>query len=135
MGGKYGGSGTIMETYENSFSAHIIFLIKNNHGGYAYFEICNLDVHPQETEECFRKNHIKVADGGLRYNIGNRTGVIETTILLPTGLSCQHCVLRWTYRGGDNLGICKDGSTAIGCGPQETTKVCADISIKAPKFI
>lgn len=48
---------------------------------------------------------------------------------LPAGLTCKHCVLQWRYRTGNNLGICRDGSTATGCGAQEEFRACADVAI------
>ncbi len=39
-------------------------------------------------------------------------------IMYPFSLSCEQCILQWTYTAGNNWGICDDGSGALGCGPQ-----------------
>ncbi|KAI8129805.1 hypothetical protein FF38_04400 [Lucilia cuprina] len=132
LGGKYGGSGVIVQTYENTYTANVGVQITANHLGYIYFELCNLDEFHTESEECFRKYRLKFADGSDKFFIGTTLGWIESTIVLPTGLSCEHCVLRWTYRAGNNWGICENGTGAMGCGPQEHFLSCADIRIKAP---
>lgn len=44
-------------------------------------------------------------------------------------ISCSHCVLQWTYTAGNNWGTCSNGTEAVGCGPQETFRACADIAI------
>ena len=49
--------------------------------------------------------------------------------MLPASLSCLRCVLQWKYVGGNNWGKCSDGREAVGCGPQEEFRACADISI------
>ncbi len=42
-------------------------------------------------------------------------------IMYPFSLSCEQCILQWTYTAGNNWGICDDGSGALGCGPQVIT--------------
>ena len=37
--------------------------------------------------------------------------------------------LQWTYVAGNNWGNCPDGSSGLGCGPQEHFRSCADIQI------
>lgn len=38
-------------------------------------------------------------------------------------------MLQWRYIAGNNWGMCEDGTGAVGCGPQEEFRACADISI------
>lgn len=135
LGGKYGGIGKIVATYENSLTAIVGVRITANHLGYIYFNICNLDEFPEESEKCFAKYRLKFADGSDKYYIGTTLGWIESNLIFPMGLSCEHCVLRWTYKAGNNWGICENGTGALGCGRQEHFKSCADISIKAPSDI
>lgn len=72
---------------------------------------------------------------------------VNTTAILPPGLSCNHCVLRLHYRAGNNWGgeswfqevgpfyrmpwftDCPGGGGGMGCGYQETFRSCSDISI------
>lgn len=46
-----------------------------------------------------------------------------------TGLECPNCVLQWRYIAGNNWGMCEDGTGAVGCGPQEEFRACADITV------
>lgn len=48
---------------------------------------------------------------------------------LPEGLECSHCVMQWRYIAGNNWGSCGNGTEAVGCGPQEEFRACADIAI------
>jgi len=50
-------------------------------------------------------------------------------VSLPQGLTCSQCVVQWTYTTGNTWGKCDNGTEAIGCGPQETFRNCADIQI------
>ena len=65
--------------------------------------------------------------GGTKYYIGTGTGEFSTTVQLPAGLECAHCVLQWRYVGGNNWGVCPDGEGRVGCGLQEEFRACADI--------
>ncbi|XP_061399708.1 uncharacterized protein LOC133335447 [Musca vetustissima] len=131
LGGKYGGSGVIVKSFVDTYTAVIGFKITANHMGHITYHLCNLDEFGKESEECFAKYPLKFADGSDKFYIGQTLGDIETTVVLPPGLSCKHCVLRWTYTAGNNWGTCEDGTGAIGCGNQETFKSCADVSIVA----
>lgn len=67
----------------------------------------------------------------FRYYIGSESKVYEMRYLLPPDLTCSHCVLQWRYLAANNWGRCDDGSEAVGCGPQEEFRACADIAIEA----
>jgi hypothetical protein len=53
----------------------------------------------------------------------------DSFIVHHLDFTCKKCVLQWRYRGGNNWGKCEDGTSALGCGPQEEFRACADISI------
>ncbi len=65
---------------------------------------------------------------------------------LPSGVSCWHCILQWTYVTGNRWGVgpqmaedatrdcIEDEEGKIGCGPQETFRGCADICI-GPEYV
>lgn len=57
-------------------------------------------------------------------------GYIKIKAYLPKNLTCEHCVLRWHYRAGNNWGVCPNGKGALGCGNQETFRTCSDIAIE-----
>ncbi len=42
---------------------------------------------------------------------------------------CDQCILQWTYVAGNNWGDCVNGTSGLGCGPQEHFRSCADIKI------
>ncbi|EDV95058.1 uncharacterized protein LOC6567559 [Drosophila grimshawi] len=128
LGGKYG-SGVIVKSYVGVSSADINVLITANHMGHFSFKLCNLDEFGSESDECFDKYPLAFADGSLKLYISSRTGSYDMVVQFPQGVSCKHCVLRWTYTAGNNWGICEDGSGAMGCGAQENFVNCADISI------
>lgn len=133
LGGKYGGDGVIVQTYMDTYTVIIGFDITANHLGYVSFDLCDFGKFKVESEECFAKYILKFVDGSDKFYIDTTRGWIDATVVLPIGLSCEHCVLRWTYTAGNNWGICENGKGDKGCGPQETFKSCADISIVAPK--
>ena len=77
--------------------------------------------------------------------IVNRIDIIqerfEKTIKLPEGVTCWQCLLQWTWITANRWGVgpqtpfwatefcAEDEEGAIGCGPQETFRGCADICI------
>lgn len=101
------------------------FRITANHGGYVHYQVCNLDVYGQETEECFKPipnslHQISTKDGSsilVHHNIGRFT------------TRCNHCVLRlvWVTNSNWSQKNCQDKYT--GCGEQEIFKNCADFSV------
>lgn len=50
--------------------------------------------------------------------------------MLPESLTCTQCILQWRYVAGNNWGTCPNGTGAVGCGPQEEFRACADILIE-----
>ncbi|ALC46882.1 CG4367, partial [Drosophila busckii] len=128
LGGKYG-QGVIVKSYYSSTLTALNVRITANHLGYFSMDLCNLDEFNGESDDCFAKYQLEFIDGNKRLYIGSTTGNIEAIVQFPKGVSCKHCVLRWTYTAGNNWGICENGNGALGCGAQETFRSCADISI------
>lgn len=54
----------------------------------------------------------------------------EIRYLLPPDVTCTQCVIQWRYVAKNNWGRCDNATSAIGCGPQEEFRACADISIE-----
>ena len=48
---------------------------------------------------------------------------------LPLDVTCDQCIFQWTYVAGNNWGQCSNGTSGLGCGPQETFRSCSDIRI------
>jgi hypothetical protein len=96
------------------------------HAGFMEFRLCN-NVN-NENQACFNQNLLQREAGGTRIPVnGPRT--YTDRFRLPAGLRCARCVIQWNYRAGNNWGQCPDGSGALGCGPQETFRGCADVTI------
>lgn len=64
-----------------------------------------------------------------RFYPGTENKVYEMRYVLPKGLTCSQCVLQWRYIAGNNWGKCENGTEAVGCGPQEEFRACADIAV------
>jgi hypothetical protein len=101
---------------------------------YGHFE---LEICPQETETdgCFQKLHIVSASEAVRDNNrvcvpydNNAPGPITARVQLPTGVTCNRCTIRWTYRtsypGRPDWDNC-DNPT-----PTQTFRNCADVKIQ-----
>ncbi|XP_011305712.1 uncharacterized protein [Fopius arisanus] len=127
------GSGTIVRNYTEGQVLKAIVRITANHRGYFTFALCPLAKSSDiETEECFDHHPIFTADGQSKYILpryDNDDYAVE--LVLPEGLTCQHCALRWHYTTGNNWGICENGNGALGCGAQENFRTCSDIAIHA----
>lgn len=94
------------------------------------FALCPLEKNHVETDECFDKYPIKLANGDAKYILKERrNGIYLIELVLPAGVSCEHCSFRWNYRAANAWGICEDGQGALGCGNQETFRTCSDIKI------
>lgn len=130
-GGKYG-LGVIVRKYKPGASIPIRVELTANHHGYFEFRLCPHN-NPRRvaTQECLDKYLLEQArGGGARFypgDGGNR--VFELRYKLPSGLTCSQCVLQWRYIAGNNWGNCPNGTGAVGCGPQEEFRACADVSI------
>lgn len=130
-----GGFMVMNKTVRNYFPGSTIDVIVNldtNHGGYFEFELCRRDsFNVIETDDCFKK--LQFIDGTYRKRLRNNhsdKGLMSMSLIIPDGLrDCPACILRWNYRAGNNWGVCQDGTSGSGCGPQELYRNCADISI------
>ncbi|RWS25011.1 uncharacterized protein B4U80_11510, partial [Leptotrombidium deliense] len=102
-----------------------------NHGGYFQFKICPATTMSVEvTQGCLDSNTLQVVSGGDKYYLPNRNSqTFDVQLRLPNGMSCNRCVFQWTYTAGNNWGNCGDGTSKVGCGPQETFRACGDVSI------
>ena len=120
-GGKFG-RGVIVRSYSPGQVVKVTVDVTANHRGYFRFRLC-----PQTRpgapapESCFYNNNnlLQLSQGGTKFHIKPGTGSHSTLVRLPAGLSCEHCVLQWTYVAGNNWGDCDDGTSGLGCGPQE----------------
>lgn len=109
-----------------------------NHRGYFEFRLCPNNAPKQvATQSCLDKyilRRFKTKDADetfheTRFYPGVENKVYEMRYTLPEGLTCSQCVLQWKYISGNNWGVCQNGTGAVGCGPQEEFRACADISV------
>lgn len=100
IGGNIGGAGVITRSYAAGNAITVGVKITTNHLGHFEFHLCNLDNYGSESEECFESNRLRFPDGSDELHIGDKAGEFDVTVILPDGLTCSHCVLRWTYVGG-----------------------------------
>ncbi|GFQ64707.1 chitin-binding type-4 domain-containing protein [Trichonephila clavata] len=129
--GKYG-QGIITREYASGQVIEAVVDVTTNHRGYFEFKICpNNNIKREASQQCLDNYPLKLAYGeGTKYYVGGKgNGEIKVKLQLPKGLTCAQCVFQWTYVAGNNWGRCPDGSSKLGCGPQETFRGCADIAI------
>lgn len=119
--------------YWSGQTIEVTVRVTANLRGNFYFSICPLSYPGEvETEECFQRYPVRLADGSSRYHLeSSANGDYTMLVTLPEGLRCDHCVFRWHWIAGNNWGgPCEDGkSYRVGCGRQETFRSCSDIAI------
>ncbi|XP_071454084.1 uncharacterized protein [Hetaerina americana] len=122
--------GYVVKRYSPGVVINVTAKITASHLGHFEFHLCPLGAPDAlEEEECFVP--LQLADGsGFEYRVKTwYVGDYSTRVVLPEGVTCERCVIRWQYTAGNSWGICSDGTGADGCGPQETFRSCADVSI------
>ncbi|XP_031341283.1 uncharacterized protein LOC116169351 [Photinus pyralis] len=124
----YYGQGVIVAEYQAESIINVTVRLTQNHRGTFTFGLCELvNLTKPETEDCFKT--LLFADGSEKAEVEPGNKDFYYRIQLPTGFKCDNCVLRWHYRTGNNYGTDEDGTTCLGCGPQEVFRTCADIAI------
>ncbi|XP_018560915.1 uncharacterized protein LOC108903281 [Anoplophora glabripennis] len=126
--GKYG-AGLIAGTYEAGSVIDVKIRLTANHLGTFTYSLCKLEdpKAPESGEDCFIP--LMLEDGSSQYNVTSDEFNIINKVQLPEE-PCERCVLRWHYTAGNNWGVCDDGTSGLGCGPQETFRSCSDIVIQ-----
>lgn len=136
-GGKYG-QGVIVRRYKIGQPMIVRVELTANHRGYFEFRLCANNAPKQvASQACLDKyvlRRVKTKDADdtfheTRFYPGTENKVYEMRYSLPEGLTCSQCVLQWKYIAGNNWGVCANGTGAVGCGPQEEFRACADISV------
>ncbi|KAF7993704.1 hypothetical protein HCN44_010299 [Aphidius gifuensis] len=128
-GGKYGNS-VIVRKYKTGDTIPVRVELTANHFGYFEFRVCPMKVHGKEvTQECLDKHVLLMEDKQSKYYPGPGNRIFEGYFKLPDDLTCAQCVFQWKYIAGNNWGDCGNNTSAVGCGPQEEFRACADIAI------
>ena len=108
-----------------------------SHKGFFMFRICpDTSMNEEVTQDCLDQYVLKLMNENGSYQekfpISDPTAkVYSIQALLPPKVTCSRCLLQWTYTAGNNWGQCPDGTSRVGCGPQETFRGCADMSISS----
>ncbi|KAK6168235.1 hypothetical protein SNE40_022103 [Patella caerulea] len=129
-GGIYA-TGQIVRTYKTGALITANVQITANHMGYFEFRLCvNNDVTKPATHECLNKHLLELGDGtGTKFYIDKKSGYKKVPLSLPEGVVCSQCVFQWRYHVANSWGTDPNGTSCIGCGPQEEFYACADIAI------
>ena len=129
--GKYANN-IITKTYTKGEMIKVLVDITSNHRGYFRFRIGDIGKPPM-TEEKFT-HVIPQPDGKEKWQLPSRSNGVFTVILqLPKDLVCEHCVMQWWYKVGNNWGCNYDGTCGLGKGERHESFVnCADIRIVDP---
>ncbi|GAB6030370.1 hypothetical protein CHUAL_007249 [Chamberlinius hualienensis] len=131
-GGTYG-LGIIVRNYTMGQTIDVWVDLTVNHNGWFEFRLCpNNDIHKIATQECLNEYLLELEEGGTRWYLPAgfpSTGDIYLKFKLPPNLTCSQCVMQWHYNTATTWGTCDDGTQAMGCGPQECFRGCADVMI------
>lgn len=133
--GTYAKKLYIVKTYKSGDAIDVKIEITANHFGYFVFKLCPAtDDKKEVTQKCLDSHQLKVlnSQSSDKYIVPSpKPQVFTVKLRLPSGLTCKRCVLQWTYTAGNRWGPCGNGTSAEGCGPQETFMACADVAINA----
>ncbi|XP_058824278.1 uncharacterized protein LOC131684983 [Topomyia yanbarensis] len=134
-GGKWG-QGVIVRRYRPGSVITLRVELTASHMGYFEFRICD-SVKAQQ--DCLDKHLMKILSGTpsvpnpndlkTRFYPRNGSRIYDMKAELPQDLQCTSCVIQWKYIAGNNWGVCPDGNGAVGCGPQEEFRACADVLV------
>ncbi|KAG7200447.1 hypothetical protein KM043_016050 [Ampulex compressa] len=128
-GGKFG-NGVIVRRYRTGSVIPVRVELTANHRGHFEFRTCAMTYRDQEvTQECLDKYVLRAENGSTQYYPGPGNKIFEGRFKLPDDLTCSQCVFQWRYFAANNWGDCGNGTGAVGCGPQEEFRACADIAI------
>ena len=128
--GEYAKDGFITKTYNEGQEIEVTVEITSNHQGFFRFRVGKLVNSPITQEQL---THVLLQpDGSNTWPLhSSRNGLFKIKLLLPKGLTCDHCVFQWWWTVGNNWGCDDDGNCGEGLGKEQETFVnCADIKIK-----
>ncbi|XP_078351368.1 uncharacterized protein LOC144636107 [Oculina patagonica] len=127
--GEYAKDGFITKTYKEGHEIDVTVKITSNHQGYFRFSVGKLEKRPITQEQL--KHVLLQPDGSDTWPLhSSGTGDFKIKLLLPKGLTCDHCVMQWWWTVGNNWGCDEDGNCGVGKGKEQETFVnCADIKI------
>ncbi|XP_069126493.1 uncharacterized protein [Argopecten irradians] len=128
--GKYYDPSYIRPKYASGDTIPVAVKITAHHKGFFDFKLCASADKTRRTtqlEDCLAEHPLEIVDDvtntrGLTWDLtSDRKGTIQLKVVLPAGVSCDHCVLRWRWVAGNNAG--KNAK-------QEEFRNCMDIEIE-----
>ena len=100
-GGTYA-KGIITGRYTAGQVIDIEVELTQGHLGNMEWRLCT-DVN-DESQACFNRHVLQLADRpGTKFPVTG-SGWQRTRVKLPDGVRCNHCVIQWNYRAGNNWG-------------------------------
>ena len=76
-------------------------VITMSHQGFMEFRLCpKKSASELVTQECLDKNLLETFEGWTKVNVDKGITTYYPLIRLPAGISCDNCVLQWTYVTG-----------------------------------
>ena len=136
-GGKYTNPLRITGNYASGSIMDVKVELTTTHLGYFMFRLCPETSDEREvSQECLDQHVLRILSNGSdtdKYYIQmeKSSSIYSLPLRLPPDLTCDRCVLQWTYTTGNTWGSCADGVSQTGCGPQETFRGCADVLVYA----
>ena len=109
--------------------------LTTNHWGRFVLKLCPIqDRQTIVTQECLDMYPLHRADDPTQtaFEIPKdvkKKAYLVYRVKLPEGVTCNQCVVQWTYLTGNTWGDCGNGTEAVGCGVQEMFRNCADVQI------
>ena len=127
--GEYAKDRFITKTYKEGQEIEVKVKITSNHQGFFRFSVGKVEKRPITQEQL--KHVLLQPDGSNTWPLhSSRTGEFTIKLVLPKGLTCDHCVIQWWWTVGNNWGCNDEGDCGVGLGKtQETFVNCADIRI------
>ena len=125
--GEYA-TGTITKTYKEGQTIEVLVDVTSNHQGHFTFSVGRIGPLPITQEKL--THVLKQPNGASRWRINSkRNEVFKIPLVLPKGLTCEHCVMQWWWRVANSWGCDAPNDCGMGKGEQETFVNCADIRI------
>lgn len=127
----------IVRTYKAGAKIDVDINFAGNHGGLIQFRICPVtDDNKEVTWDCLLKNPLAIQEANGKTiwqepwsDSEKHDGDVKLHVTLPASMTCKRCVFQWHWTAANYYGTCANGTSGMGCGPQQTYIACADIAI------
>ncbi|KAK3577339.1 hypothetical protein CHS0354_008435 [Potamilus streckersoni] len=125
-------SGIIVRSYQEGLYVNITFFTSGRTLGYVEFRLCPRNSTDYSLNQmCFDMFPLWIVESdSLRFYLGSRGGIYDVHVLLPSGISCEKCVLQWTYvQGFPSASDSKNCTCINDFYEREQFVNCADVEI------